>query len=389
MVTESIATTLFLIFTGTAVLATLALYARQSLLVVYILLGIILGPSGISLVTDPVLIQEISHIGIIFLLFLLGINLPPMKFLQLLKETTYVTGVSALLFIILGCAIAWLFGYNVIDSLLIGTALMFSSTIIGIKLLPTTILHHRRRGEIIISILLLQDFLAIIVLLLIQTDANTQSPIFDILMLFLSLLGICLLAFLLQRFVLLKLITRFDKIREYLFLLTIGWCLGIAQLAEYSHLSYEIGAFIAGITLASNPIANYIAEILKPLRDFFLVLFFFSLGATFPMNALNEVLLPAAILAILVISLKPIIYKYLLTKSGESDEEAAEIGVRLGQGSEFSLLIAVLALKLNMISSNAAYLIQLSTLITFAISSYIVVFKYPTPVSLSDKLRRD
>lgn len=386
---ESILFTLFLIFTGAALLATISLYARQSLLVVYIVLGILLGPSGLSLVTDSNLIKEIAHIGIIFLLFLLGLNLPPNKLIHLVQKTTIVTSISCLLFAFIGVFIAWIFGFDIVESLLIGLAMMFSSTIIGLKLLPTTVLHHKRLGEIIISILLLQDLIAIIVLLLIEAGDHRSFPIMNILLLGFALIGLILFSYLFNRFILIRFMERFDKIPEYLFLLTIGWCLGIAQLAHYLGLSYEIGAFIAGISLALSQITLFIAEILKPLRDFFLILFFFSIGASFNLQSAQSVLLPAFVLAILLLSLKPLIFSWLLRRSGENAGNSMEIGTRLGQASEFSILIAMLALQSQLIGENAAYLIQVSTLITLIGSSYLIVLLYPTPMAVSDKLRRD
>jgi len=388
MATHTIATTLFLIFTGAAVVATIALYARQSLLVVYILLGMFIGPSGFSLVSDAQIVQEISQIGIVFLLFLLGVNLPATKFLQLIRETTLVTAVSALILVATGFVVGMLFGYGAGESLIIGTALMFSSTILGIKLLPTTVLHHRRRGEVIISILLLQDFIAIFVLVVMLPNQQSNAWL-SILFMLLKLAGIVALSILAHRYVLFKLMRRFDKIHEYLFLITIAWCLGFAELADLIGLSFEIGAFVAGIALATNPISLYIAEVLKPLRDFFLILFFFSIGATLELGIVKDIFIPAFILAAIIISVKPIVYKFLLTKSGESSEEAAEIGIRLGQASEFSLLIAVLAQKSLLISQNASYLIQLSTILTIFVSSYLIVLRYPTPIAISDELRRD
>ena len=123
MQSDPIVFTIFLIFTGTAAVATLALYARQSLLVVYILLGILLGPSVLNLVSDPVLIRQMSHIGIIFLLFLLGINLQPQKLLHMLKESTLVAGATSILFLALGGVCAFLFGFNWTDSIVIGAPL--------------------------------------------------------------------------------------------------------------------------------------------------------------------------------------------------------------------------------------------------------------------------
>ena len=126
---EPLVFTIFLVFTGAALLGTVALYARQSLLVVYIVLGIIMGPSGVMLVTDPVLIKHISHIGIIFLLFLLGMNLPPAKLIQLAHKTTIITAISSLLFGVIGFGVGIVFGYTPIESIIIAVSLIFSSTI--------------------------------------------------------------------------------------------------------------------------------------------------------------------------------------------------------------------------------------------------------------------
>ena len=119
-------------------------------------------------------------------------------------------------------------------------------------------------------------------------------------------------AFLLQRFVLIKLISRFDKIQEYIFLMAIAWCLGFAELASAVGLSHEIGAFIAGVALATSPISLFIGENLKPLRDFFLIIFFFSLGASFNLEMLMIVFVPAALVAALVLAGKPVIFRLLL-----------------------------------------------------------------------------
>jgi Kef-type K+ transport system membrane component KefB len=389
MHTDPVVFTIFLIFTGAAALATLALYARQAMLVAYIVLGMLLGPSGAGLVQDAELTRQIAEIGIMFLLFLLGLDLYPQKLVELFKETTVVTGLSSLLFAGLGATLGWVLGFSWIESLIIGGALMFSSTIIALKLLPTTVLHHRHTGEIIISILLLQDLIAILILLLLQARGEGGMPVLEMLRVVSSLPALILVAYLFERYVLITLIRRFDKIHEYIFLLAIGWCLGMAELAHTLGLSHEIGAFIAGVLLATSPIALYIADSLRPLRDFFLVIFFFTLGARFDLAILGEVLIPAMILAALALTLKPLTFQFLLQRSGEALHRSREVGVRLGQISEFSLLIAVLALDLGVIGRQASYLIQVSTLLTFIASSYWIVMRYPTPIAIADRLRRD
>lgn len=380
---------LFLIFAGAAVLATVALFARQAMIVAYIVLGLLLGPAVFNLVPDPELIQNMSDVGIIFLLFLLGLNLHPQKLITLFKSTLLTTLATCLVFGLVGGGFALLLGLSAIDALIVGVAMMFSSTIIGLKLLPTTILHHQHTGEIIISILLLQDIIAIICLLLIKASAFGTGLGWQSLSLFISLPLIVLLAKILQEHVISKLIARFDTIQEYVFLVSIGWCLGFAELAHWLGLSSEMGAFIAGVALAASPISTFIAESLKPLRDFFLVLFFFALGAAVEINMIGAVFVPAVILAMLVLVIKPLMFRWLLGKSGEPPSTSKEIGFRLGQISEFSLLISVLALSQGLISAKAAYLIQAAALLTFVVSPYLIVLRYPTPIAVSSKLRRD
>lgn len=385
---------IFLIFAGTAVLSTVALFTRQSLLVAYIVLGALFGPYGLRLVNNPMIIQQAGDIGIIFLLFLIGLNLQPQNLFHSLRKMSVITISSSLLFFLIGLVTACVFQYKFQECVILGIACMFSSTIIGIKLLPTTILHHQHTGELMISILLLQDIIAIVVIFALElmsqkTGAIAGAPPENM---WLTIAGFPILfitAYVFERFVLSKLIARFDKIHEYIFIMSIGWCLCMAELSRAMGLSEEIGAFIGGVALASNPIAFYVAESLKPLRDFFLVLFFFSVGATFNLLNFNVVAIPAFILAGLMLTTKPLAFRWLLVKSGEVQKVSREIGVRLGQMSEFSLLVIYMAMAANLISAEASNMIQAAIIITFIVSAYWTVMSYPTPLAASDKLRRD
>lgn len=368
-------------------MATLALWARQALIVGYIVLGILFGPSVLGWVNDARLIQNVSDVGIMFLLFLLGMNMPAQKLWQLLRETTLVTVISSLVFAVVGIGIALGFGFKFNEAAVIGASMMFSSTIIGFKLLPTTVLHHQRTGEIMISVLLLQDVIAIVLLVLLQAKAVERPLWQEIFRLVSAFIGVSVFAYLMEQLVLIKLIARYNQMFEYIFLLAIGWCLGIAELAHYVGLSHSIGAFIAGVAVATNRIALFIVESLKPLRDFFLIIFFFTMGASLDIGKLAGVIWPAAALAAGLLILKPRLLGWLFRYEGETSTRAKEIGVRLGQNSEFAFLIAVLALHLEVISETAAYVIQLSTLMTFVISTYWIVLRFPTPIAIDPKLR--
>ena len=379
----------FLIFACAGILATLALFTRQPLIVMYIVTGMILGPSGTALIDNPELISSIAKFGIIFLLFLLGLDMQPAKLLKTLRSAMLVGVGSSLVFFAVGFSIASVFGYSMTETIIIGIAMMFSSTIIGIKLLPTTVLHHRHTGELMISLLLIQDLIAIIVLLVITGGLMEFDGVAKIARVLVSLPLLVLFSWLFVKYVLLPLLEKFDAFHEYIFLVAIAWCLGLAELSELAGLSLEIGAFIAGVTIATSPISLYIADHLKPLRDFFLVLFFFSIGAGFHMDLLSEVIIPAAVIATVILALKPVTFKFMLRRMSETSALGWETGFRLGQISEFSLLIAFVATAQNLISQEASHLIQATAILTFLASSYLVVFRYPTPIAVNDRLRRD
>ncbi len=381
----------FVIFTGAAILATVALYTRQSLLVAYMVLGVLMGPSGWKLVPNINVARGIGDVGIIFLLFLVGLDLTPREFFSSLRKTALVTLVFSALFTMIGFAVGYLFSFTLLESLLIGVSLIFSSTIIGLKLLPTLALHHKPIGERMISVLLLQDLLAIGMLLFVHGAQMTGSKLADLGLTVITFPLFLGFAFLIQHYFISKLFARFDRVKEYLFLAALGWCLGLAELSRALGLSAEIGAFLAGVSIAEGPIAVFIADNLKPLRDFCLIMFFFAIGASFDLHYLPVVIIPALFLASLVLLIKPWLFQVLLRWSGEKKNIAREVGVRLGQASEFSLLIAYLAAETSpaLIGGKANYLIQAVTILTFVGSSYWVVLRYPTPLALNEKMRVD
>ena len=380
--------TFFLVFFGAAFAATFALIGRQPLLIAYIGMGIALGPHGFGVVHEVEAVSEMSHVGIIFLLFLLGLDMRPRSLLAVMRKATSIALVSCAAFGTMGFAVATSFGFSFGEALVFAMASMFSSTIIGIKLMPTTVLHHKHSGEMMVGLLLLQDFIAIFCLLILLSGAQNFA-FKPLLMAVVALPLLVALAYFIVRFVLLRLLQKYDRFHEYIFLVAIGWCLALAFLAEHAYLSAEIGAFVAGVSLATSPISQYIALNLKPLRDFFLILFFFALGAQLNIELLPSVILPTLVFAALCLITKPLIFYALLRRQSERPRLAWDIGFRLGQISEFSLLITLLALQQDLISERASVVIQSAAILTFVISSYIVISCFPNPIAIRDALRRD
>ncbi|MGD2052474.1 MAG: cation:proton antiporter [Gammaproteobacteria bacterium] len=385
---DNIILELVLIFAGAAILATLFLYLKQPIILAYIVLGVAIGPSGLGLINNPHHIEQLSEVGIILLLFLIGLNLRPDRMTGLFAKTSMLTLVTSSVFMILVMLAAMLMGFTVLHSLVIGAALIFSSTIIGLKLIPTTTLHHKHRGEMMVSVLLLQDILAIVVILLISGGQESNIPL-TISLLLLKLVALTAISFYVVKYVITALYIKFDTIREHTFLMSLGWGLMVAGAAEYFGLSFEMGAFVAGVSIATLPIALVIAEELKPLRDFFLILFFFSIGAQFDLLAMQDIILPGIAIAVLVIIIKPIVYRWGFNITGEKDYISKELGIRLGQASEFSLLVAYSAQHAGVIDQRTSYLIQTVVVLTFVISTYWVINKYPTPISSEASQRRD
>lgn len=379
----------FLIFTGAAVLSTFALFSRQPLLVAYILLGSLIGPYGLGWVNNAELLSKVSHIGIIFLLFLIGLDLRPRSLAKPFSKTLGVVIISSLIFFSCGFFTAHTIGFSFIENVVVGFSMMFSSTIIGIKLLPTTVLHHKTTGELVVATLLIQDLFAVLFIIFLEGGDSFSFNSRQTLSILVLLPALALFTFKCVKYLLLPLLSRFDHFHEYIFLLALGWCLGIAELASFLGLSAEIGAFIAGIALANSPISAFIVANLKPLRDFFLILFFFSLGAGFEWQLINNFLLPALGLAVVFLYLKPLVFYRLFKLSGIEINTSKELGFRLGQNSEFALLIAYFALQNQFISKEVSLFIQATTLFTFLISSYLIIFKFPTPIGISKNLRRD
>lgn len=379
---------LAVIMVGAAVLGTLFLFLRQPIVIAYIGIGFALGPGGLGLIKETTHLEQIAHVGVILLLFLIGLNLQPQKLLAIFQKTALLTMLTSLLFALVATGFSLLLQFSLSASLLIGAAMMFSSTVVGLKLVPTTTLHHKRTGEVMTGVLLLQDLLAIMLILLLS-GGGSEHPIMEFSLLLLKFTALAIALFLGVRGIMLPLLTRFDVVQEYTFVATLGWCLLGAEAGHILGLSYEIGAFTAGISIASSPVARAIAEHLKPLREFFLILFFFAIGARLNLQIDPLLLTAAVIFGILLVPLKAIIFRKAFEWSGEKPSASKELSVRLSQASEFSLLVILAATNGGWLHEQQGMMIQITTLITFIFSTYWTVLRYPTPISASRNLLQD
>ncbi|VAX38210.1 Inner membrane protein, KefB/KefC family [hydrothermal vent metagenome] len=351
---ESFISDLSLLLGVVAIFSYIAVILKQPIIIAYILSGVLIGPWGLKWIQHVEFIDNISHLGITLLLFLAGLNLHPQKLIRLFKKTALATMGNCFFSFLIAFCFALLFRFGIMDSFCIGLALMFSSTILAVKLLPTTALHHKRIGSVCIGVLIMQDLLAIAVLAFIRCLDASQGIAISFILLTIKLCVFLGALILFEQFVLRKIMKRVERLHELLFILGLAWCFGIANISNNMGLFYETGAFFAGVVLARHPISLFISEKLKPLRDFFLVLFFFTLGAKLDLFIMKKIFLPAAILAAVFILVKPWLFKKFFILAGEEDSFSKEAGIRLGQLSEFFLLVAIMALELGHISMEAA-----------------------------------
>ncbi len=374
-----------IIISGT--LAWLSLIAKQPILVAYLLGGVLLGPYGLSLIKDVSLIDQISNLGIVLLLFLAGVVLHPERLKKLFKTTIFITLLSSLTFFGVAFALTLLMGYSLKESLIVGLAMMFSSTIMVIKLLPTDTLHHQKMGSYCIAILIAQDMIAVLLLMFLSGLKDISG--LHLLLLPLKIVGLFLFAMYFEEYILRKIMRRVDRYHEILYLVALAWCMIMSMLSHFLGFNAELGAFLGGVALARTPISYFISQGLKFFQDFFLVLFFFVIGAKLDIFNLGSIILPALLLAGVLIALKPVVFIKLFRIKGEEAGFSKETGFRLGQASEFSMIIAVFASRLNYLSDDVFKLIQVATIITMIISSYIVVYNYYTPISPRQELKQD
>jgi len=383
---EAVFLEISLIIISCAALSWLALVLRQPLIIAYMAGGFLMGLPGLGLIRDTGFLDGVSGLGITLLLFLAGLVLHPRRLKELFRQTILLTLANSLVSFIVCGTVCLLWGFSLRTSIFVALPLMFSSTILVLKLLPTTALHHKRMGAYCIAILIAQDLIAIALLILI--GAKGAAPMQ---WLFLPVKGILLVAsaFAFEQIVLRRIMARCDRFHETLQLLALGWCLLLALLSHALGLSYEIGAFIAGVALARSPISYFLSEQLKPFRDFFLVFFFFVLGTRFDPAAARVVILPALLLCILMMAAKYGCFRFLFRKVGEPEAFAHETGARLAQASEFSLILVLAEYRAGILSEAGFQLVQLVTFFSLILSSYFVVARFPSPLATNPKLKQD
>lgn len=372
---QTIFTQLTLVLVLVAGVSLIMRLLRQPLIMGYILTGILVGPSVLNLIHQKEAFGSFSQIGITLLLFIIGLGLNP-GVIKSLGKPVILTAASILLLVgSAGFITSELLGFHIKEGLIMGIALFFSSTIIILKVISDKHELSRLYAQISIGVIVLDDVVATLALLVVAA-AGTAGGLFfgDFVLLALKGVGLALGLYIVGSKIMPRLSKFFAHSQELLFLFTVAWGFGVSSLFHVVGYSHEVGALFAGISLASLPYATQMGARLKPLRDFFIVLFFVSLGETFAFTQLSSSLVPALILSVIVILGKPLFVMATLGSMGYTRLTSFKAAIHLSQISEFSIILVVFANSVGLVSSSALAIITLVAIITIGVSTYLMKY---------------
>jgi Kef-type K+ transport system membrane component KefB len=365
------------VLTVAAVLGAIALWLRQPLIISFIVAGTLLGPAGFDWVHAHDQVDLFAKLGIGLLLFVVGLKLDP----RLIRAVGYVALIAGagqmILTALLGYGAAVMLGLAPLAAAYVAAALMFSSTVIIVKLLSDKREIETLQGRITLGVLIMQDVVVILLLIAAASAASQTSgeyfgqQLIQVLAKGVGFLG--LIAFL-TRFALPSLLRALSRHPELLTLFAIAWAIGLASLGVGLGFSKEVGAFVAGVSLAATPYKAVLAARLVSLRDFLLLFFFVDLGVQIDIAHLRESMVPALVLSAIVLFGKPLMVAALVDRCGYSRRTSILTGLNLGQISEFSLILAALGFSIGHIDQGIVGLITLVGLISIGFSTYMIQY---------------
>ncbi|MBW2966591.1 cation:proton antiporter [Candidatus Woesearchaeota archaeon] len=347
---------------------------KQPLIIGYILTGIIVSPYFLNIVKSTDAIATFAQIGVALLLFMVGLNLNP-RIIKDVGKVSLVTGVGQVIFTsVIGFFIGKLLGFSTIVSIYIAIALTFSSTIIIMKLLSDKGDLETLYGRIAIGFLIVQDLIVIVILMVISSiPAGINLTTLALETVFKGI-GLLLLLFLISVYIFPWVTKAIARSQEFLLLFSIGWCFAIAALFYYLNFSIEAGALLAGITLSLSPYHYEIGSKLKPLRDFFIILFFILLGSQMVFTNISQYITPIIIFSVFILIGNPLIVMVLMGLLGYTKRNSFLAGLTVAQISEFSLILIVLGVSVGHLTNEILSFVTIIGLITIAGSTYMIIY---------------
>lgn len=362
------------------VLGALALLLRQPLVVAFLVAGIVGGPAVLGLVEHSEELDLLAELGIAILLFLVGLKLD-LGIIRTMGPVALLTGMGQVVFTsVFGFLIALGLGWSVVASVYIAVALTFSSTIIIVKLLSDKRELDALHGRVAVGFLIVQDLVVILALILLPTlDAGGQGAGAAVIARELGWLAVkatLFVAFLaaVMRWVIPRAARLLARSTELLLLAAIAWAVGLSVAGDALGFSKEVGAFVAGVTLAGTPFRESIGGRLVPLRDFLLVFFFINLGATLELATLGEQLAPALVFSAFVLIGNPLVVMAIMGLMGYRKRTGFLAGLTVAQISEFSLILTAMGVSLGHVGQDTLALVTLVGMVTIGLSTYMIMY---------------
>jgi Kef-type K+ transport system membrane component KefB/Trk K+ transport system NAD-binding subunit len=347
---------------------------RQPLIIGHIFTGILVGPSVLGLVDSPETIEVFGKFGIALLLFIVGLGLNP-RIIKEVGRVSLLTGVGQVIFTsALGFVFVRFLGYGAMPAFYISVALAFSSTIIILKLLNDKKEQNKLYGKISIGFLLVQDLIATFALVIAAATGQGGLSYAELGQLAAKGIGIGLLIFMISKFIIKPLTGFLSKSQELLFLFALAWGFAISTLFFELGFSLEVGALIAGVALSTMSYSQEVGSRLRPLRDFFIVVFFIALGAKLGFGNFAIILPQAIFLSVFVLVGNPIIVMVIMGLLGYTRKTSFKAGLAVAQISEFSLIFMLLGQANGQVSDQAVSLVTIVGIITIAVSSYMIIY---------------
>jgi len=370
-VKEAIIFDIAIILIVSAILAFIARIFRQPLIPAYIITGLIIGPLVLGLVKNTEIIYAFSEIGIAFLLFTAGLEISFKKIKGANLNKIILVGIFQIFIITLvGILLSKSLNLTTMQAVYLGIIMAFSSTMVDVKLLSDKRELVTMHGRLILGILLLQDFAAIIAIIVFTAGGFAIVPIIMSIVKLFIILGI---AIFLQRFILNPLFKFAARSTELLLLSSLAVLFVFIILTYISNLSIVIGAFIAGVSLANSPFKLELESRISPLRDFFAILFFVALGMQIILKGMRIDLF--LFLLLITFLVKPFVTLILLRIEGYRPLTSFMTSISLAQLSEFSLIIGMLGVSLNVLNTQIFSTIILATITTMSITPYLINYK--------------
>lgn len=363
-----------LLLLAAVIAGVLAVRLRQPLIIAFIIVGIVVGPVGLNIIRSTDQLSLLAEMGLALLLFVVGLKLDP-QLIRRMGTVSLATGLGQMVFTgLVGFALVRAIGMPLVTAVYVAGALTLSSTILIVKLLSDKRDTDSLYGRISIGFLIVDDIVVILAMVTLSgfTGASTMSPAMQAFLIVATGCGLFLGIWALNKFLFPRLLPVVSRSTELLVLFGITWAVALAAISELLGFNKEVGAFVAGLSLASTMYRDLLSTKLASLRDFLLLFYFLELGSRLDLPAVGTQITTAIMLSMLVLLGKPFIVMVILGKMGYRKRTGFMAGMTVAQISEFSLILVAMGVSAGHIGRDALGLVTMVLMITMAVDVHLI-----------------